>query len=84
MLCISASSAPSQRVFDCGSNIVTHKRCNSSPDTVNVLATLKENFDMIDWGLDRNEKETIVQVTKEKISSRSWYQNVNHGIKIKS
>jgi hypothetical protein len=33
---------------------------------VDVVVTLKENLNMIDWGLGMNEKETIVKVTKEK------------------
>jgi hypothetical protein len=48
-------SAIIDHVFGYGGNIVTHKRCSLSPDTVNALVTLKENFYMIDWGLDRNE-----------------------------
>jgi hypothetical protein len=66
VLCISALSAPSERVFTFGGHIVAHNRCNLSPDTVNVVVTLKENFDMIGWGLDMNENERIVKVTKEK------------------
>jgi hypothetical protein len=45
---------------------LTHNRRSVSPATVNVLVTLKESFDMIDWGMDMNEKETIVKVTKAK------------------
>jgi hypothetical protein len=86
VLCISASSAPSERVFSFGGNIVKHKRCILSLDIVNVLVTLKENFGMIGWGLGMNEKERIVKVTKEKVEQQklvSKFQTTVSRFKIK-
>jgi hypothetical protein len=36
---------------------VTNKRCRLSPEMVNILVTLKENSELIDWGVVRNGKE---------------------------
>jgi hypothetical protein len=56
ILCIVTSSAPIDRViaylvFSCGGNIVTNKGGRLSPETVNTLVTLKENLELVDWGL---------------------------------
>jgi hypothetical protein len=58
VLCIVASSAPSERVFSCGGNIVTNKYCRLSPDTLNTLITLSQNLAVVDWGL-QDEKASL-------------------------
>jgi hypothetical protein len=64
MLCIVASSPPSERVFSCRGNIVTNKMCNFPPCMVNVLVTLKENIAMVDWAIDGDVKEEEEEVVE--------------------
>ena len=44
LLCIPASSVPSERVFSVSGNIVTKKRANLKPDNVNMLVFLNKNL----------------------------------------
>jgi hypothetical protein len=70
VLCIVASSSPSERVFSCGANTVTNKRCRLSPEMVNILVTLKENSELIDRGVVGNGKEEKIEKTQEHKSQK--------------
>jgi hypothetical protein len=56
VLCIVASSAPSERVFSCAGNVVTNKRCRLTSETVNILVTLSQNAESIDWELETKKR----------------------------
>jgi hypothetical protein len=56
VLCIVASSAPSERVFSCAGNVVTNKRCRLTAETVNILVTLSQNAECIDWELETKKR----------------------------
>jgi len=46
-LCISATSAPSERLFSVGGNIVTDKRCLLSSEHIRSLICLHDNLDLL-------------------------------------
>jgi hypothetical protein len=56
VLCIVVSSAPSERVFSCAGNVVTNKRCRLTAETVNILVTLSQNAECIDWELETKKR----------------------------
>jgi hypothetical protein len=56
VLCIAASSTPSERVFIYTGNVVTNKSCQFTAETVNMLVTPSQNVDCFDWELETKKK----------------------------
>jgi hypothetical protein len=48
-LCVVASSAPSEHVFSVASLVVSKKGASLKPGNFNMIFTLRQNFDMVDW-----------------------------------
>ena len=46
-LCVPASSAPSERVFSSGGNIVSYKRTKLQPEQVEKLLYIQQNYDRV-------------------------------------
>ena len=46
-LCLPASSAPSERIFSSGVNIVSYKRIKLQPEQVETLLCIQQNYDRV-------------------------------------
>ena len=46
-LCVPASSAPSERVFSSGGNIISYKRTKLQPEQVEKLLYIQQNYDRV-------------------------------------
>ncbi len=51
ILCIPATSAPSERVFSLASNVIDKKRARLTPNNANVLLFLRGNREIVDWSI---------------------------------
>lgn len=51
ILCIPATSAPSERVFSLASNVIDKKRARLTPTNANVLLFLRGNREIVDWSI---------------------------------
>jgi hypothetical protein len=49
VFCVLASSTPIESVFSVASLVARKKRVLPKPENVDMLVTLRKNFDMVDW-----------------------------------
>ena len=79
-LCIPATSAPSERIFSMGNQIVTKKRSTLLPEHVNMFIFLHDNFTYIQQNTpvysqseaERNRKSILPQEHSEDESDSEF------------
>ena len=66
ILCVPATSVPSERVFSTAWDIVTAQRASPSPDNVDALMFLKKNMYVQIWRETKSDEQLSLNYSLQK------------------